>query len=84
MSNDVEPPDPDTHKKMFGGEILKIIKSAPNKSCEVVPIRTSLVRDCISVFLTPITNIVIYTVQEDKFPPCLKTAGHTFAEESWS
>ena len=35
---------------------------------------TSLVYDCISVLLIPITNIVNYSLQEDSFPSCLKTA----------
>ena len=38
------------------------------------PIPTSLVLDCISVLLTPITNIVNYSLQEGSFPSCFKTA----------
>ena len=55
-------------------EVLKIIKSTPNKSCELDPIPTSLVLECISVLLTPITNIVNYSLQEGSFPSCFKTA----------
>ena len=38
------------------------------------PIPTSLVLDCISVLLTPITYIVNYSLQEGSFPSCFKTA----------
>ena len=55
-------------------EVLKIIKSTPNKSCDLDPIPTSLVLDCIGVLLTPITNIVNYSLQEGSFPSCFKTA----------
>ena len=55
-------------------EVPKIIKSTPNKSCDLDPIPTSLVLDCISVLLTPITNIVNYSLQEGSFPSCFNTA----------
>ena len=55
-------------------EVLKIIKSTPNKSCDLDPVPTSLVLDCIGVLLTPITNIVNYSRQEGSFPSCFKTA----------
>ena len=55
-------------------EVFKIIKSSPNKSCDLYPIPTSLVLDCIGVLLTPITNIVNCSLQEDSFPSCFKTA----------
>ena len=43
-------------------------------SCDLDPIPTSLVLDCISVLMTPITNIVNYSLQEGSFPSCFKTA----------
>ena len=55
-------------------EVLKIMKSTPNKSCDLDPIPTSLVLDCIGVLLTLITNIVNYSLQEGSFPSCFKTA----------
>ena len=54
-------------------EVLKISKSTPNKSCDLDPIPTSLVLDCIGVLLTPITNIVNYSLQEGSFPSYFKT-----------
>ena len=59
---------------MSEDEVLKIITSTPNKSCDLDPIPTSLVLDCISVLLTLITNIVNYSIQEGSFPSCFKTA----------
>ena len=38
------------------------------------PFPTSLVLDCINVLLTPITNIVNYSLQEGSLPSCFKTA----------
>ena len=55
-------------------EVLKIIKSTPNKSWDLDPIPTSLVIDCISVLSIPIKNIVNYSLQEGSFPSCFKTA----------
>ena len=48
--------------------------SVPTKISFLDPIPTSLVLDCISVFLTPITNIVNYSLQEGSFLSCFKTA----------
>ena len=59
---------------MSEDEIPKIIKSTSNKSCNLDPIPTSLVLDCISVLLTHITNNVNYSLQEISFPSCFKTA----------
>ena len=63
LSTDVDPPVTSSYKNKFVSfrtiseeEVLKIIKSTPNKSCDLDPIPTSLDLDCISVLLTPITN----------------------------
>ena len=81
LSTDVDAPVSCSYKNKFVSfrtmseeEVLKIIKSKPNKSCDLDPIPTSLVLDCISVLLTPITNIVNYSLQEGSFPSCFKTA----------
>ena len=82
LSTDVDPPPVSRSYKnkfvsfrtMSEEEVLIIIKSTPNKSCNLDPIPTSLVLDCISVLLTPITNIVNYSLQEGSFPSCFKTA----------
>ena len=84
LSNDVDPPVTSSYKNKFVSfrtiseeEVLKIIKSTPNKSCDLDPIPTSLVLDCISVLLTPITNIVNYSLREGSFPSCFKTVHFT-------
>ena len=92
LSTDADPPVSGSYKNkcvsfqtMSEDRVLKIIKSTPNKSCDLDPIPTSLVLDCISVLLTPITNIVNYSLQEASFPSCFKTAHVTlFFKKSWS
>ena len=81
LSTDADPPVSGFFKNKFVSfrtmseeEVLKIIKSTPNKSCDLDPIPTSLVLDCIGVLLTPITNIVNYSLQEGSFSSCFKTA----------
>ena len=81
LSTDADPPVSGSYKNKFVSfrtmseeEVLKIIKSTPNKSCDLDPIPTSLVLECISVLLTLITNIVNYSLQEGSFPSCFKTA----------
>ena len=81
LSSGVDSPVSGSYKNKFVSfrtmskeEVLKIIKSTPNKSFDLDPIPTSLVLECISVLLPPITNIVNYSLQEDSFPSCFKTA----------
>ena len=81
LSTDVDPPVSCSYKDKFVSfwtmseeDVLKIIKSTPNKSCDLDPIPTSLVLDCISVLLTPITNIANYSLQEGSLALCFKTA----------
>ena len=81
LSTDADPPVSGSYKNKFVSfrtmseeEVLKIIKSTSNKSCDLDPIPTSLALECISVLLTPITNIVNYSLQEGSFPSCFKTA----------
>ena len=59
---------------MSEDKVLKIIRSTSHKSCDLDPIPTSLVFDCISELLTFITNIVNYSLQKGSFPSSLKTA----------
>ena len=91
LSTDVDPPVSGSYKNKFVSfrtmsekEVLKIINSTPNKSCDLDPIPTSLVLDCISVLLTPITNIVNYSLQEGSFPSCTDCTCYTLVEKSWS
>ena len=55
-------------------DILKILKSSPTKSCDLDPIPTLLVKDCADILITPITNIINYSLKEGSFPNCFKIA----------
>ena len=55
-------------------DILKILKSSPTKSCDLDPIPTSLVKECADILITPITNIINYSVKAGSFPNCFKIA----------
>ena len=57
---------------MSKDEILTI-KMTPNKSWDLDPIPPFLVCDCISILLTPITNIVNYSLQAGSSLSFLKT-----------
>ena len=79
LSTDADPPVSGFCKNKFLSfrtmseeEVLKIIKSTPNKSCDLDPIPTSLVLDCIGVLLIPITNIVNYSLQKAVSHPVLR------------
>ena len=81
LSTDADPRVSGSYKSKFVSfrimseeEVLKIIKPTPNKSCDLDPIPTSLVLDCICVLMTPITNIVNYSIQEGSFSSCFKTS----------
>ena len=61
LSTDADPPVSGSYKNKFVSfrtmseeEVLKIIKSTPNKSCDLHPIPTSLVLECITVLLLQI------------------------------
>ena len=56
------------------GNILKILKSSTTKSCDLDPIPTALVKECADILVTPITNIINYSLREGSFPNCFKTA----------
>ena len=59
------------------GDILKILKSSTTKSCDLDPIPTALVKECADILVTPITNIINYSLREGSFPNCFKTANVT-------
>ena len=56
------------------GDILKILKSSTTKSCNLDTIPTALVKECADILVTPITNIINYSLREGSFPNCFKTA----------
>ena len=64
ISTDADPLDPSHYSlTMSEDKIFKIIKSAPNKLCDLDLIPIFSVCDCICIILTPITNSVNYSLQ---------------------
>ena len=55
-------------------EIRRLIMASPNKSCDLDPIPTPLVKSCIDILITPITSIVNLSLLEGTFPALFKTA----------
>ena len=55
-------------------EVRRIIMAAPNKSCDLDPIPTPLLKLCIDVVITPITSMVNMSLSHGIFPSCFKTA----------
>ncbi len=53
-------------------EIRKILLSSPNKSCDLDPIPTTLLKACIDILLDPITNIVNMSLDTSIFPSDFK------------
>ena len=55
-------------------EIRNIIKLSPVKSCELDPLPTRLLKECISELVPLITDIVNLSLRESMIPKSLKTA----------
>jgi len=55
-------------------EIRKLIIAAPDKSCELDPFPTHLVKTCPDVLLTPITSLVNKSLAEGTVPLSFKNA----------
>ena len=55
-------------------EIYKILMASPNKSCELDPIPTSLLKTCSDLLIPVITRIVNLSLEEGRFPAAYKTA----------
>ena len=53
-------------------EVRKLILTSPTKTCALDPIPTSLLKSCVDVLLTPITNIVNLSLKSSVFPDTLK------------
>lgn len=54
--------------------VKEIIKGSPSKSCELDPIPTGLVKDCIDVLLPIITKIINLSLESGVFPGIFKKA----------
>ena len=55
-------------------EIRRLVMAAPNKSCDLGPIPTPLLKSCINVLVTPITSMVNMSLSQGIFPSSFKTA----------
>ena len=53
-------------------EVRKLILTSPTKTCALDPISTSLLKSCVDLLLTPITNIVSLSLKSGVFPDTLK------------
>jgi hypothetical protein len=54
-------------------EISKIIRNLPNKSCELDPIPTWLMKDCLNELLPLITKIINTSLERAYVPPAFKS-----------
>ena len=55
--------------------VLKIQASSKAKTCDLDAIATSLpVKECAGILKSPITNIINYSLKEEGFPKCFRTA----------
>ena len=68
------PPQLSSFTPVTQEEVRKLISSSPNKSCDLDPCPTSLVKDCINILALPITNIINLSLSEGIFPDCFKQA----------
>ena len=55
-------------------EIAKIIRNSPNKSCELDPIPTWLMKDCLNELLPLITKICNTSLEKAYVPPVFKSS----------
>ena len=55
-------------------EIKKIIMNSPSKSCQLDPIPTWLLKECIDVLITPITTLINACINSSTMPRELKIA----------
>ena len=55
-------------------EIKKLILSSSSKSCDLDPIPTSVVKNCLDILITPITDIITISMETSTFPQNFKEA----------
>ncbi len=61
-------------KSLNEDEVKKIILKSPNKFCELDPIPTNLLKECIDEILQLLTHIINISIQLDDVPASLKQA----------
>ena len=55
-------------------EVKKLILFSQDKSCDHGPLPTKLLKSCLDVLLTPLTNIVHLSLESGSFPDVLKVS----------
>ena len=55
-------------------EIKKLILSSSSKSCDLDPIPTSVLKNCLDILITPITDIINISMETGTFPQNFKEA----------
>ena len=55
-------------------EITKLILSSSSKSCDLYPIPTSVLKNCLDILITPITDIINILMETSTFPQNFKDA----------
>ena len=55
-------------------EIKKLILSSSSKSCDLDPIPTSVLKNCLDILITPITDIINISMETSTFPQSFKEA----------
>jgi len=70
-SSHTTPADFSSFKPASESEILKILSNCPNKQSDSDPIPTWLLKECVSVLVPKITNIVSFSLTSSQFHPIL-------------
>ena len=55
-------------------KIKKLILSSSSKSCDLDPIPTSVLKTCLDILITPITDIINISMETSTFPQNFKEA----------
>ena len=63
-------------------EVIKLIGSLPTKSCPLDPVPTRLLKQCLSVLIVPITEIVNLSLSNGTFPSHSKHASSDLSSRS--
>ena len=57
-------------------EIKKLMLSSSSKSCDLDPIPKSVLKNCLDILITPITDIINISMETSTFPQHLKKNPH--------
>ena len=68
------PPNLSHFNTVSEDEVRKLMSSSPNKSCNLDPCPTSIVKDCVDLLVGPITSIINMSLSNGIFPGQFKQA----------